>query len=90
MTRAQYRFVKWKLAPDTEPDAAPITHRLGCDVCCDDARERGCEPQDGLHSSPAVEAFSAAQEWVFQHVREFPDHYSYTETITRPWRATPT
>jgi hypothetical protein len=31
--RAVYRHMCWVSEPDLEPDAAPLTHRMACDVC---------------------------------------------------------
>jgi len=31
--RAVFRFVRWTVAPDREPDAEPITYAMQCAVC---------------------------------------------------------
>lgn len=71
--RAAYRFARWTSAPDLEPDAAPLTHRMTCDVC-------------GARSPVSVE-FGRVQDWQLAHAGRHPTHHTYTETLTRPWRA---
>jgi hypothetical protein len=71
--RALFRHVRWTSEPDLEPDAAPLTHRMTCDVC-------------GAKSPVSVE-FGAVQDWQLAHAGRHPTHHTYTETLTRPWRA---
>ncbi|MFE1360400.1 DUF7848 domain-containing protein [Streptomyces harbinensis] len=73
MTRAVLRFMRWTSEPDREPDAAPLTHRMRCDLC-------------GARSDRTV-VFGEAQDWQLVHAARNPDHLTYTETLTRPWRA---
>lgn len=65
-----------KISPDLEPDAEPWTFAMQCAVC---------EEQ-----SEAAEAFDPGQDWTLKHIAANPEHYSYREIITRPYRAIPT
>ncbi|GAB3664526.1 DUF7848 domain-containing protein [Streptomyces sparsus] len=67
------RFATWKLAPDREPDAEPVTYAMQCAVC-------------GARSE-AVPDFADAQRWTFRHAGGNPEHHTYREVVTRPWRA---
>ncbi|MBW1603767.1 hypothetical protein JJV70_16955 [Streptomyces sp. JJ66] len=75
MRRAVFRYLVWVSEPDREPDAAPLTHRMACDVC-------------GATSPTGVD-FGAVQDWQLRHAGANPSHHTYTETLTRPWRAWP-
>ncbi|MDK1475490.1 hypothetical protein QNO07_19050 [Streptomyces sp. 549] len=72
-TRAVIRFATWKLAPDAEPDAEPVSFAMECAVC----GER----------SQATQEFADAQSWTFRHAGAHPEHHTYREVVTRPWRA---
>lgn len=71
--RAVMRFVRWTLAPDREPDAEPITHAMQCAVC-------------HAESEASVDA-AEARAWTLRHAGGNPEHHTYREVITRPWRA---
>jgi hypothetical protein len=71
--RAVIRAMKWVSEPDREPDAAAMTHRMSCDVCGS--------------SSPVSAEFGRVQDWQLAHAGRNPSHCTYTETLTRPWRA---
>ncbi|WP_431042849.1 hypothetical protein ACQUSR_13725 [Streptomyces sp. P1-3] len=75
MTRASYRFREYAITPDTEPDAEPHTYAVTCVVC----EEIG-------HRSEDVDV---AHEWVVRHLRANPEHLTYREHVTRPYRAVP-
>lgn len=75
MSRATYRHRAFRISPDHEPDAEPWTFTMQCAVC--DA------------SSPTGEDVGPAQDWATQHLKTKPEHLSYRETITRPYRAEP-
>ncbi|MFD8216225.1 hypothetical protein ACFV2U_21365 [Streptomyces sp. NPDC059697] len=62
----------WKLIPDREPDAAPVTHRMKCVVC-------GNESGEG-------DSWEPPQTWALEHSGRNPSHVTYSEIITRPWR----
>jgi hypothetical protein len=72
--RTVLRFTRWRVAPDREPDAEPLTYAIQCAVC-------------GKRSAAGVET-GPAQDWVLRHAaRTRHHHHSYREIITRPWRA---
>ena len=75
--RSVLRFVRWHLAPNTEPDAEPFTYTMQCTMC----EEFG----------PTSEDPKKARNWVFEHVKapERRLHMTYREHITRPWTAMP-
>lgn len=75
MTRASYRYRTYALVPDTEPDAEPHSYAAQCAVC--------------EESGPRGEDAAEAQSWVIGHLRAHPEHFSYREVITRPYRAEP-
>lgn len=75
MSRATYRFRNFHLRPDEEPDAEPLTFAMQCAVC-------------GRAGAPGPSS-EHALSWVWAHLREAPDHLTYRERITRPYRATP-
>ncbi|GAA1901917.1 hypothetical protein GCM10009716_09680 [Streptomyces sodiiphilus] len=52
-----------------------MTHRMRCDAC-------------GAVSPRSVD-FGRAQDWQLRHAGRHPSHLTYTETLTRPWRARP-
>ncbi len=37
-------------------------------------------------TSPTSEDFAEPQHWVLRHCGQNPDHHTYREIITRPWR----
>ena len=78
--RAVFRFVRWTVAPDREPDAEPITYAMQCAVC--GMRYAVC----GRQSKAFVE-IGPAQDWTLRHTARARGHHSYREIITRPWRA---
>ncbi|MBB1243951.1 hypothetical protein GL263_10340, partial [Streptomyces durbertensis] len=73
--RSVLRFVEWRLHPDLEPDAEPVTYAMQCAVC---------EEQ----STPTVD-FADAQRWTFRHAGRNPTHHTYREHLIRPWHAHP-
>lgn len=75
MTRATYRFRDYTIGPDTEPDAEPVRHRMECAVC------------DAV--GPPAETADAASPWMVAHLKAFPEHLTYRELISRPYRAVP-
>jgi hypothetical protein len=75
MTRATYRFREFRLIPDTEPDAEPLTFALQCAVC-EQSGEPGPDQGD-------------AHGWATSHLKTHPEHYTYREIITRPRRFAP-
>jgi hypothetical protein len=74
----RFRFVKWALRPDAEPDAPQITHRFRC-IVLDDSDDE-CGAHSGTFTDPAQ-----AQEWAFGHWRAHPGHTSFAEVVERPW-----
>lgn len=73
MKGSAFRHTLWVSGPDREPDAAPLTHQMTCDVC-GETSDRGVE-------------FGSVRDWQLRHAGRNPSHHSYTETLTRPWRA---
>ncbi|GAA2054730.1 MULTISPECIES: DUF7848 domain-containing protein [Streptomyces] len=62
----------WFGRRDRRADAAPMSHRMRCDLC----RKK---------SEPSVD-FGQVQDWQLDHAARYPGHRQYTETLTRPWR----
>ncbi|MBO8192757.1 hypothetical protein ITI46_13925 [Streptomyces oryzae] len=75
MTRAIFRLREFRLVPDAEPDAEPVTFTMQCAVC---------EQTSGSHTTQSV-----SQKWVVRHLKESPEHLTYREMITRPYRFEP-
>ncbi|WP_101255016.1 hypothetical protein [Streptomyces barkulensis] len=77
MTRSVYRFIRWRMSLNEEPDAEPMTYAMQCTLC-------------GQHG-PAGEDAEEARRWVFAHVTKPENrlHMTYREIITRPWVALP-
>ncbi|WP_344259122.1 hypothetical protein [Streptomyces sodiiphilus] len=75
MRETVHRPVRWVSEPDRSPDAVAMTHRMRCDAC-------------GAVSPRSVD-FGRAQDWQLRHAGRHPSHLTYTETLTRPWRARP-
>lgn len=73
MIRSLMRFATWRLTPDGDPDAAPPTFRQACDVCGE--------------SSGTVKDRDLAVSWALRHAGRRPEHRTYTETLTLPYRA---
>jgi hypothetical protein len=63
----------WTSEPDRRGDTAPVTHRMRCDDC-------------GRRSHASAE-FGTVRAWLLDHAASHPTHRTYTETVTRPWRA---
>ncbi|MFD6432344.1 hypothetical protein [Streptomyces venezuelae] len=84
MTRSLISEVTWRLAPDHEPDAEPITRQMVCVVCEDDGKGPGATSAPFEDGEDGV---LASQAWVFTHVRQNPCHHTFREVICRPWRA---
>ncbi len=74
-SRATYRFREFRIAPDGEPDAEDVTFAAQCAVCGECGRP-GTDP-------------SGARQWIVRHLSAHPEHYSYRELISRPYRAVP-
>ncbi|MFM9368052.1 hypothetical protein [Streptomyces sp. Da 82-17] len=72
---ATYRFREYTIRPDDEPDAEPHTYAMQCAVC-------------ETSGSPSNESPDPTS-WAFEHVREYPEHLTYREIITRPYHAVP-
>jgi hypothetical protein len=75
VSRASYRFRNYTVRPDLSPDAEPVRHTAQCAVC------QECGPEAG--------SSDAAVAWVVIHLKGHPEHLSYREIITRPYRAVP-
>ncbi|MCE7081127.1 hypothetical protein [Streptomyces sp. ST2-7A] len=63
------------IEPDEEPDAEAITFTAQCAVC----EERG----------PTGDGGGEVTGWMARHLKAHPEHLSYREIITRPYRAVP-
>ncbi|WP_455754785.1 DUF7848 domain-containing protein [Streptomyces niveus] len=63
----------WTLQPVREPDSQPVTHAMRCVVC-------------GEQSDDSAE-WSAPQTWALGHASRNPMHLTFSEVITRPWKA---
>lgn len=61
--------------PDQEPDAEPITYAMACCVCA-------------ATGPPSLDP-SASAEWIPVHLKRQPEHLTYRESVTRPYRAVP-
>ncbi|CAL9417561.1 MULTISPECIES: DUF7848 domain-containing protein [Streptomyces] len=75
MTRATYRFREFRLVPDAEPDAEPVSFTMQCAVC-----GRTAAP----HTSRSV-----PRSWATRHLRRNPEHFTFREIVTRPYRFVP-
>ncbi|WP_323379741.1 DUF7848 domain-containing protein [Streptomyces alkaliphilus] len=75
---ARFRFREYAIEPDREPDAEAIGFAGECAVC----EERG--PAGG-----SVEDGEGVIAWMLGHLRRHPEHLSYREIVTRPYRAVP-
>ena len=74
-TSTAYRFRRFGIVRDAEPDAEPHSYALECAVCAD----------TGLRSDDP----GTAHEWIPAHLRAHPEHLTYREHVTRPYRAVP-
>ena len=75
MPNAVYRLREYTVTRDEEPDAEPHSYAMECAVCS----ETG---------PPSTDA-DAAHRWVPAHLRARPEHLTYREHVTRPYRAIP-
>ncbi|MCK1796671.1 hypothetical protein MTQ01_11720 [Streptomyces sp. XM4193] len=75
MSGQRRRYRSFTVTADLEPDAEPITFAMACCVC----GATGPESTDPDLSSA----------WVPTHLKHRPEHLSYRETVTRPYRAIP-
>ncbi|NGO68215.1 hypothetical protein [Streptomyces boncukensis] len=75
MTRTVFRFREYTIVPDTEPDAKPTRIVMRCAVC----GETGA-PSESTEGSPV---------WAARHLKANPEHLSFDEVVTRPYRAVP-
>lgn len=73
--RARYRHREFHIQPDREPDAEPLTFTMRCAVC-------------GV-TGPATLAAQRSADWIAEHLKSRPQHLTYRETVTRPYRAVP-
>ncbi len=71
----RFRFREYTITPDAEPDAEPHSYAMECAVCS----------EVGPFSGKAAEAHA----WVPAHLRVHPEHLTYREHVTRPYRAIP-
>ncbi len=76
--RRRFAFVDWTLCPDRDDDAPPTTYAFRCLTLTEDDTE--CAAM-----SPASVDPTEPQTWVFDHMREHPEHTGYAELIERPW-----
>ncbi|GAA4681455.1 hypothetical protein GCM10023347_40380 [Streptomyces chumphonensis] len=74
-SRVSYRFREFRIAPDEEPDAEDVMFAAQCAVCGECGRP-GTDP-------------SGARQWIVRHLSAHPEHYSYRELVSRPYRAVP-
>ncbi|WP_063784186.1 hypothetical protein [Streptomyces sp. SBT349] len=70
-----FRFREYTIVPDTEPDAEPWIFSFECVVC----------EEEGPENASQEEALS----WTLVHLKAYPEHLSFRERITRPYRAVP-
>nr|WP_243274831.1 hypothetical protein [Streptomyces albus] len=63
------------MVPDAEPDAEPVTFTLQCAVCHQTAAP---------HTSRSV-----SQNWATLHLKHNPEHFTYREITTRPYKFEP-
>jgi hypothetical protein len=75
LMRRTFRHREYTIARDAEPDAEPWMFSFECQVC----EEHGTKQ----------ESSDDALDWVLGHLKRFPEHLSYREHITRPYRAIP-
>jgi hypothetical protein len=75
VTRANYRFRNYHIVPDTGPSAEPHSFTAQCATC----DETGYSSQNSDH----------AQAWVERHLKANPQHLTYRQIITLPYRAEP-
>lgn len=73
--RQRYRYREFSIEPDREPDAEPITYTMCCCVC--DA------------SGPPTLDPQVSASWISNHLTRAPDHLTYRECVSRPYRAVP-
>ncbi|WP_440582038.1 DUF7848 domain-containing protein [Streptomyces flavofungini] len=83
MAKSLVHEVTWRLSPDREPDAEPMTRRMVCVVCEDDGAGAAASSEPFEETEHGV---LAAQSWVFAHAGRHPCHHTYREVICRPWR----
>ncbi|MFE0690724.1 hypothetical protein ACFV0Z_21535 [Streptomyces xiamenensis] len=62
----------WFSRRDRRADAAPMSHRMRCDLC--------------RKKSEASVEFGRVQDWQLDHAARNPGHRQFTEILTRPWR----
>lgn len=74
-SRARYRHREFHIEPDREPDAEPLTFTMHCAVC-------------GA-SSPIAFSAKRSVDWIARHLKSRPQHLTYREAISRPYRAVP-
>lgn len=75
MTCSAHRFREFTIHPDVEPDAEPWSYAMQCAVCDE--------------SSPAGEDVIDTQQWAAEHLKDNPEHYTYREHVSRPYRFEP-
>ncbi|WP_019549040.1 hypothetical protein [Streptomyces sulphureus] len=73
--KRRYRFREYTVTPDTALEAEPHVYAMQCGVCSE--------------SGPTSTDAEKAHGWVAAHLRSQPGHLTYSEHITRPYRAIP-
>ena len=72
---ARFRFREFTLVPDDEPDAEPIEFAFQCAVC--------------NMVGPTLTDAEKASEWSHDHLRDHPEHFTYRQITTLPYRMQP-
>lgn len=91
MTGEIYRFRRFAVVLDEEPDAEPLRYAMQCVVCqqfgplVETSKERvGAEGK-----AEAAVAKRTAADWVRVHRLSHPDHYTYRCIEVSPYRMVP-
>lgn len=73
--RGIFRYREWNIHPDEEPGAELLTFSMECAVCA--------------QYGPGEDTSEDALTWAAKHLTAHPEHLTYRERVTRPYKATP-
>lgn len=91
MSRGTYRFRKFLVCLDEEPDAEPLAFTLQCAVCDQTGPtvEAEKEETEDAQRKAAEGAAIQASSWIETHYRANPEHFSYRLLSSVPYRIIP-
>ncbi|MBW1602279.1 hypothetical protein JJV70_09180 [Streptomyces sp. JJ66] len=91
MIRESYRFRRFRVQADEEPDADPRTYTARCAVCglTGPTVEAVKEESPEARAMSAEAARRAAAEWIPRHRDHHREHFSYHLLESTPYRVVP-